>query len=326
MTASGDALGREFPPDLNGQESGLAGELFRLTDQVEGVEPGAGGSPDPAEVGEQDRRFPSLVEFVNLWLLPTFRRPVAALGMGSWHWCARWWAHPEAWLVFGALWDVWEANRSQPLGMVEFTRDVLLLLPQVCGPGGPFARCRAAPDGELRHRLVPVMPAAPAPPGWWEGWWDAGGDHEDGQAGDRETTPEVVFGGVEEFVVGLLLPTFRRDPNAVGMMRWNWCDQWWRHDEVVHCYLTLWYLFEARARDRRLVEFVREVFFLLPHLHGEDGPMRQCTPSGRPGGPRHVDVPVAPVQERPGPAAAGGDWIAELTASVQHAVQHTLPG
>jgi hypothetical protein len=316
---TGEVPGPELPPDLGGRVAGVAGAVGSPTEHVEALERAGGAYLDPAEGQEPRRYFPSLVEFVSLWLLPTFRRPLAALGMGSWHWCPRWWAHPEARLVFGALWDQWEANRSEPLGMVEFTRDVLQLLPQVCGAHGPFARCRAAPGdgrGGLRHRQVPVAPAEPAPPGWWEGWWDTDGDDSDGQE-DGQGGPPLLFGGVEEFVVGLMLPTFRRDPGAVGMMRWSWCEQWWRHDEVVHCYLSLWYLFEARARQRRLVEFVREVYFLLPHLHAEDGSMRQCVASGRPGGPRHVDVPIAPVQHRPevaGRGASEGDWVAELVA------------
>jgi hypothetical protein len=181
----------------------LAGRVGRLAGRVESLEQRLAEVHPGEATGRTDgqRYFPSSEEFVDLWLLPTFRRPLAAVGMGSWHWCPRWWAHPEARLVFGALWDQWEANRHEPLGMVEFTRDVLQLLPQVCGAPGPFARCRAAPDdrGGLRHRQVPVAPAEPAPPGWWEGWWDTDGDDSDDDDSDGQEEgrggPPLLFGG-----------------------------------------------------------------------------------------------------------------------------------
>lgn len=305
-------------PTLTSRVDAMAEQLAQLAAKVDTLDQKTTGT-QPAGNGKQ-RYFPSLDEFVNLWLLPTFRRPVAALGMGSWHWCPRWVGHPEARMVFGALWDSFETGREEPLGMVEFTRDVLGFLPQVCGAHGPFARCRSDPPGVGRHQHVPVFPTTPAPPGWWEGWW-GNDDHTDP---DR---PQLLYPGVEQFVRDLLLPTFRRDPNAVGMMRWSWCDQWWRHDETVHHYLNLWYLFEARAPQRRLVEFVREVYFLLPHLHGEAGPMRECTPSGRPGGPKHTDLSIAPVEDQPNSHRRGGDagWLGDLIASLKRRLPAAAP-
>jgi hypothetical protein len=77
------------------------------------------------------------------------------------------------------------------------------------------------------------------------------------------------------------------------MSRWHWCDRWWAHDEVVHHLLNLWYLYEARAPDEQLIDFVRETYFLLPHIHGDHGPMRECTPSTHPTGPQHTDLSIA---------------------------------
>jgi hypothetical protein len=291
----------------------LAAQVAELATRVEALETSLAGVDGPAGQvggapdGDGGRYFPDLPQFVNLWLLPTFRRPLSALGMADWHWCPRWPEHPEAWLVFGALWDEWETNRLQQLGMIEFTRDVLEMLPTLCGGDGPFTRCRlAAGEGGFevgRHREVPAAPAVAAPAGWWDGWWQQD-EATDGQAA------QLRFGGLEEFVGALLLPTFRRDLNAVGMRRWNWCDQWWRHDEFVHSAMNLWYLFEARAPQRRLVEFVREVYYLWPQLLGEDGPMRECTPTSKPGGPRHTDLTIAPADP---PAAtrtsSGAGWL-----------------
>jgi len=321
MTRNG--TNRSGRPSLGRQLAALGERVDTLAARLDQLQPAAG---DGEAAKANQRYFSSLDDFVNLWLLPTFRRPVAALGMGTWHWCPRWWAHPEARMVFGALWDSFETNRTEPLGMVELTRDLLGFLPQVCGAHGPFARCRSDTDQAghaVRHQQVSVVATEPAPAGWWEGWW---GEEDHGEDLNR---PQLIFRGVEEFAVGLLLPTFRRDPNAVGMQRWNWCDQWWRHDEVVHHFLDLWYLFEARAPHKRLVEFVREVYFLLPHIHCDAGPMRECVPSGKPGGPRHADLAIAAVESRPSAIRAGtttADWLGDHIPTVQHSQQPAAPG
>ncbi len=54
--------------------------------------------PDDGSPGVYD----SCDEWVRDWLLVVVRpsRPV--------HWCARWWAHPEAASRLGALWAAWE--------------------------------------------------------------------------------------------------------------------------------------------------------------------------------------------------------------------------
>jgi hypothetical protein len=293
-------------------------ELAAKVEQLETTLAAGHSASQAASVAAGDqgdgRYFAGLIQFVNLWLLPTFRRPLSALGMGDWHWCPRWSEHPEAWMTFGALWDEWETNRTEQLGMIEFTRDVLEMLPTICGADGPFTRCRMATRENgfevRRHEQLPMAPVVAAPSGWWEGWWQSDDDQPDGQA------PQLRFPGLEEFVCGLLLPTFRRDLHSVGMRRWNWCDAWWRHDEVVHHFMNLWYLFEARVGERRLVEFVREVYFLWPHLHGDDGPMRECTPTGTPSGPRHADLTIAPVHDR-ATSVAGDGWLKLLAPTPQ---------
>jgi hypothetical protein len=300
----------------------LAEQVAQLAGKVETLEAALAAAGHPAAARPRDgsgedggRYFPDLRQFVNLWLLPTFRRPLSALGMADWHWCPRWAAHAEAWLVFGALWDQWETNRLEQLGMIEFTRDVVEMLPTLCGGDGPFARCRmAAAEGGFvlqRHEQVPAAPVVPAPPGWWEGWWQQDEPPADGQV------PQLMFPGLEEFATSLLLPTFRRDLNAVGMRRWNWCDQWWRHDELVHNAMNLWYLFEARAAQGRLVEFDREVYYLWPLLLGDAGPVRECVPTGKPGGPRHSDLTIAPVDRETTsrPAPPGEGWLHALATA-----------
>lgn len=299
---------------LTEQVAELAAKVDSLEAALAGRHRPAAARPSKASDEDGDRYFSDLLQFVNLWLLPTFRRPLSALGMADWHWCPRWPEHAEASLVFGALWDEWETNRVEQLGMIEFTRDVLEMLPTVCGGDGPFKRCRMTCAGGglevLRHQQVPVAPVVPAPAGWWDGWWQQDEAPLDGQA------PQLMFPGLEEFVGGLLLPTFRRDLSAVGMRRWSWCDQWWRHEEFIHNGINLWYLFEAKALQGRLVEFVREVYYLWPQLLGDDGPMRECTPTGKPGGPRHTDLTIAPVDHDVTSGAAPGDgWLHDLAAS-----------
>lgn len=289
-TAAAD--GRPTTAQLNELAAQVADVTAKVDALTAGAQQDARGEPEPAE-----RYFPTVEEFVSLWLLPTFRRPTEPLGMGTWRWCPRWRDHPEAELVFTALWDAWEQQRTEPLGMIEFTRDLLHILPHLCGEHGPFARCHSTGNADAqtqRHRHVPVAPAEPAPAGWWDGWWPGQPHDADG------SESQLLFSDVEDFVTRLFLPTFRRDSNAVGMVRWHWCDRWWAHDEVVHHMFNLWYLYEARASDEQLVDFVRETYFLLPHIHGDDGPMRECTPSTHPTGSGHRDLSIATSRSRRG--------------------------
>ncbi|MER6756219.1 DUF4913 domain-containing protein [Micromonospora echinofusca] len=53
-----------------------------------------------------------------------------------------------------------------------------------------------------------------------------------------------VYVTVEEWVRDYLLPGFPRPVGEVGLVRWHWCEQWWRHDEAVTRLTALWYGWE----------------------------------------------------------------------------------
>jgi hypothetical protein len=109
-----------------------------------------------------------------------------------------------------------------------------------------------------------------------------------------------LYGTVEHWVRDYLLPTFPRPVGEVGMVRWHWCEQWWRHDEAVTRLTALWYGWEhARLEMTGMLGWLRELDYHLPILCGEDGPFRNCSPAGDGGDPRHQLPPVAPVQPAP---------------------------
>ncbi|GIJ12210.1 DUF4913 domain-containing protein [Micromonospora andamanensis] len=106
---------------------------------------------------------------------------------------------------------------------------------------------------------------------------------------------------VEEWVRDYLLPTFARPVGEVGMIRWHWCEQWWRHDEAVTRLTALWYGWEhARLEMTGMLGWLRELDHHLPLLCGEDGPFRDCAVgSGLHGVARHQMPTIAPVQTAP---------------------------
>jgi len=112
---------------------------------------------------------------------------------------------------------------------------------------------------------------------------------------------------VEEWVRDYLLPTYARPVGEVGMIRWHWCEQWWRHDEAVTRLTALWYGWEhARLEMTGMLGWLRELDHHLPLLCGEDGPFRDCAiGSGMNGIARHQMPVIAPVQPAP---VSWWDW------------------
>lgn len=99
---------------------------------------------------------------------------------------------------------------------------------------------------------------------------------------------------VEAWVRDYLLPTFPRPVGEVGMVRWHWCAQWWRHDEAVTRLTALWYGWEhARLEMTGMLGWLRELDHHLPILCGDDGPFRNCAHGGGDGAARHELAPVA---------------------------------
>lgn len=109
-----------------------------------------------------------------------------------------------------------------------------------------------------------------------------------------------LYGNVEEWVRDYLLPGFPRPVGEVGLVRWHWCAQWWRHDEAVTRLTALWYGWEhARLEMTGMLGWLRELDHHLPMLLGPDGPFRNCGPATDDGQARHKMPPVAAVEPAP---------------------------
>ncbi|MEU3457207.1 DUF4913 domain-containing protein [Micromonospora sp. NPDC006766] len=119
------------------------------------------------------------------------------------------------------------------------------------------------------------------------------------QDGDGEDQPPL-YSTVEEWVTKYLLPTFPRPVGEVGLNRWHWCEQWWRHDEAVTRLTALWYCWEqARLQMTGMLPWLRELDHQLPILCGDDGPFRNCAAGGDLGEKRHRSSPEVPAQPAP---------------------------
>ncbi|MCZ7424283.1 DUF4913 domain-containing protein [Micromonospora sp. WMMA1949] len=122
---------------------------------------------------------------------------------------------------------------------------------------------------------------------------------ERGHADDGGDQPPL-YSTVEEWVNTYLLPTFPRPVSEVGMSRWHWCEQWWRHDEAVTRLTALWYGWEqARLQMTGMLPWLRELDHQLPILYGDDGPFRNCAVIGDLGAARHHSSPEMPAEPAP---------------------------
>ncbi|MGW4501319.1 DUF4913 domain-containing protein [Micromonospora sp. NPDC004336] len=109
-----------------------------------------------------------------------------------------------------------------------------------------------------------------------------------------------VYATVEEWVRDYLLPGFPRPVGEVGLVRWHWCEQWWRHDEAVTRLTALWYGWEhARLEMTGMLGWLRELDHHLPMLLGPDGPFRSCTPGIDGSTTRHKAPTVAAFEQAP---------------------------
>ncbi|SCG15573.1 protein of unknown function [Micromonospora echinofusca] len=109
-----------------------------------------------------------------------------------------------------------------------------------------------------------------------------------------------LYATVEEWVRDYLLPGFPRPVGEVGLVRWHWCEQWWRHDEAVTRLTALWYGWEhARLEMTGMLGWLRELDHHLPMLLGPDGPFRSCAPGIDGSAARHKAPTVAAFEQAP---------------------------
>ena len=111
---------------------------------------------------------------------------------------------------------------------------------------------------------------------------------------------DPLYPTVEAWVRDYLLATFPRPVGEVGMVRWHWCEQWWRHDEAVTRLTALWYGWEhARLEMTGMLGWLRELDYHLPILFGDDGPFRNCAMSGNGTQARHQLPAIAVIEPAP---------------------------
>ena len=123
------------------------------------ADPLTGEIPDstPADVGgatgEHEPHFANVYVFVRDFLSPMYARH-GLTEQSQWHWCRRWWDHPEAVARLEALWQVFEALRSSPgVGAAAWWRDWCdPTMGALSDPEGPFRLC-----GGDQHRLPPSL-------------------------------------------------------------------------------------------------------------------------------------------------------------------------
>ena len=111
---------------------------------------------------------------------------------------------------------------------------------------------------------------------------------------------DPLYPTVEAWVRDYMLATFPRPIGEVGMVRWHWCEQWWRHDEAVTRLTALWYGWEhARLEMTGMLGWLRELDYHLPILCGDDGPFRNCATAADGAEARHQLPAIAAIQPAP---------------------------
>ena len=127
------------------------------------------GEPPPAPY------FATVAEFVEQWLLPSYRRSVRGHDRT---WCPHWWEHPEALSRLDALWRAWEVLRLDPgTGLSVWWRDHCdHHMPVLLDANGPFKGCE---DGHSDRPLDP-LPSQPPPDGMFERGLDGLPEHTTG--------------------------------------------------------------------------------------------------------------------------------------------------
>ncbi|MBQ1053502.1 DUF4913 domain-containing protein [Micromonospora sp. C32] len=169
MTAT---TSQQTPNDATSELDELAAEVARLANQVAELHHAQTENVRAGDGDDQPPLYSTVEEWVNVYLLPTFPRPVGEVGMSRWHWCEQWWRHDEAVTRLTALWYGWEQARLQMTGMLSWLRELDHHLPILYGDDGPFRNCAAGDDlGVARHQPSPETQAEPAPENWWN-WWD----------------------------------------------------------------------------------------------------------------------------------------------------------
>lgn len=109
--------------------------------------------------------YPNSLEWVQHWLLPTYRRGVPETGETS-TWCPQWWEHPEAVIRLSALWHGFEMSRLEAGdAFSSWLRDHLdHHMSVLLSARGPFEHCTIG-DGHNTVRALKPLPMMNLPKG-----------------------------------------------------------------------------------------------------------------------------------------------------------------
>ncbi len=109
--------------------------------------------------------YPNCVEWVQGWLLPTYRRGVPATGETS-TWCPQWWDHTEAVVRLSALWRGFEQHRIEAGDSFSgWLRDHLdHHMSVLLSSRGPFEHCTIG-EGHNTARALKPLPMVDPPVG-----------------------------------------------------------------------------------------------------------------------------------------------------------------
>ena len=121
--------------------------------------------------------------------------------------------------------------------------------------------------------------------------------------------PVAVFGSLEAFVGGYLLPLYRRGLSGSGT---TWCAQWWRHPEAWVRLEALWRSWEYLRLDPRMgmsVWLRDHADYHMTVLLSGDGPFRGCKPD------EHSRRPLTPLPSTPIPEGASDPTRLEMDGS-----------
>lgn len=183
------------------------------------------------------------------------------------HWCARWWAHPEAMSRIYALWLAWEELRFGTGPSDWWSHHLDRHLWVLTGHDGPFARCR--PD---EHRPAVPYPAEPAPAALGAGLPGLP------PAPPSDDAVPPVFATLDAFLTGYLFQVLERR----GGGGFTWCARWWAHPEATARFHALWQAWEhSRAYEGRTgisLWWRDHVDFHLATLLDPAGPFANCGP------------------------------------------------
>lgn len=132
-------------------------QVQNVVDQADAGTRDSGDDDEPALI------YPTLPEFVEEFLVPTYRRWIGGVGgrnpngEDSFWWDAKWWLHPEAVQRLEALWRAFEHLRRDPaLGMSVWWRDHAdHHMPILLSKFGPFG---ASKDANERGEPLPHTP------------------------------------------------------------------------------------------------------------------------------------------------------------------------